>query len=178
MHATTAITVWFTGLPCSGKTTLASALYLKLSAQRRVFHVDGDDLRKGLNSDLSFTEADRRENVRRAAHLSVLLMSSHEVVLASFVSPMASDRRLAREIIGDRFVEVFVDCPLEVCERRDVKGMYRKARSGELKNFTGIQARYETPVAPEIVIETGTQAVERSLAELEARLTPFLPLHE
>jgi adenylyl-sulfate kinase len=176
MGAADAITVWFTGLPCSGKSTLAESLYVRLSGNRKVIHIDGDDLRRGLNSDLSFSAADRRENIRRAAHVSALLMKSFDVVLASFVSPSHSDRQLAREIVGNgRFIEVFVDCPLEVCEQRDVKGMYRQARNGELKNFTGIQASYETPRAPEIVIKTGNQVVEASLSELELLLTPFLP---
>ncbi len=171
-----ATTVWFTGLPCSGKSTLAEALRQELG--RRGFTtsmLDGDDLRRGLCVDLTFSEQDRLENIRRAAEVARILMRQADFVLASFVSPLRAHRERARQIIGrEDFVEVFVDCPLRVCEARDVKGMYRKARAGQIENFTGIDAPYETPDGGAIVISTHSQSVGESIDDLIRQLAPRL----
>jgi len=151
--------VWLTGLSGAGKTTLALELERELcAAGRQVFRLDGDDLRRGLCSDLGFSAQDRAENIRRAAEVCRLLVDSGAIVLAAFISPFARERASARNIIEaggrSRFVEVFVDTPLTVAELRDVKGLYRRARAGELKEFTGIDSPYEIPVNPEIVVTT------------------------
>lgn len=148
--------IWFTGLSGSGKSTLASAFEQHLH-QQGVFTMtlDGDNVRHGLNKDLGFTEADRVENIRRVAEVSKLMVDAGLVVLVSFISPFRAERALARDLFqpGD-FAEVFVDTPLEECERRDPKGLYDKARRGELKNFTGIDSPYEPPINPELTLST------------------------
>ncbi len=169
-----AITIWFTGLPCSGKSTLADTLRRDLESRGlRCALLDGDDLRRGLCADLTFSATDRVENIRRAAEVARLLLQHVDVVLATFVSPLRSHRNQARTVIGpDQFVEVFVDCPVDVCEQRDVKGMYRRAREGQIENFTGIHAPYETPEGGAIVIPTHQRSIEESLDELKLRLAP------
>lgn len=155
-HGLSGATVWFTGLSGSGKSTLANAVADALcDAGRPAYVLDGDNVRHGLNKDLGFTEADRVENIRRVAEVSRLMVDAGLVVLVSFISPFRAERRMARELAGEgRFCEVFVDTPLEVAEARDVKGLYRKARRGELANFTGIDSPYEAPEAPEVHIDT------------------------
>ena len=144
--------VWFTGLSGSGKSTLANLLDKRLfAAGRHTCLLDGDNLRHGLNRDLGFSDADRVENIRRVAEVARLMVDAGLIVLVSFISPFRSDRRMARSLFSDgEFVEVFVDTPLEVCEQRDVKGLYAKARRGDLKNFTGIDSPYEAPERPEV----------------------------
>ena len=147
--------IWFTGLSGSGKSTLANLLEKRLHAEgRHTFILDGDNIRHGLNRDLGFTEADRVENIRRVAEVAKLMADAGLIVLVSFISPFRSERRMARELFSDgEFIEVFVDTPLEECERRDVKGLYAKARRGELARFTGIDSAYEAPrVLPSISI--------------------------
>jgi bifunctional enzyme CysN/CysC len=145
--------VWFTGLSGAGKSTLATALNAQLLALgKQTCLLDGDVLRKGLNSDLGYTEADRRENMRRVAEVSKLMADSGLIVITALISPFRADRELARQLIGaDRFVEVYVNTPLSVCEARDVKGLYRRARLGEVDNMTGITSPYEVPEAPDFV---------------------------
>ncbi|MFN8207218.1 MAG: adenylyl-sulfate kinase [Bacteroidales bacterium] len=152
---------WFTGLPCAGKTTLATALATELrKAGRQVILLDGDELRPGLCRDLGFSENDRHENIRRAAEVAALLNRQGYFVCCSFVSPLEELRLLAREIIGPGvFVEVFVDTPVEICEARDVKGMYARARRGEIKQFTGVSAAYEEPSQAEIVLKAGSNSI-------------------
>jgi bifunctional enzyme CysN/CysC len=160
--------VWFTGLSGSGKSTLANAVSLELAA-RKIPHsnLDGDALRRGLNKDLGFTEADRVENIRRTAEVAKLMADSGLVVLVSLISPYRADREGAREIIGrERFVEVFVDTPLEICERRDSKGLYDKARRGLIPNFTGIGAPYERPRKPNLIVNTEDPIEELAKAVL------------
>ena len=154
--------VWFTGLSGSGKSTIANLLDKRLYAQgRHTYVLDGDNVRHGLNRDLGFTEADRVENIRRVAEVARLMVDAGLIVLVSFISPFRSERRMARELFGkDEFVEVFVDTPLPECERRDVKGLYAKARRGELKNFTGIDSGYEAPEAPEIHLQPAIDSAE------------------
>lgn len=154
--------LWFTGLPCAGKTTLSLAVADALrAAGNPVVVIDGDDLRSGLCSDLGFSESDRRENIRRAAAMAALLNRQRFFVCCSFVSPSEELRDLARHAGGkDHFVEIFVDTPLATCESRDIKGMYARARRGEIKQFTGISAPFEIPENPELVLRAGDWTVE------------------
>ena len=148
--------IWFTGLSGSGKSTLANLLERRLHSEgRHTYLLDGDNVRHGLNRDLGFTEADRVENIRRVAEVARLMVDAGLMVLVSFISPFRSERRMARELFAEgEFVEVFVDTPIAECERRDVKGLYAKARKGELKNFTGIDSPYEAPARPELRLPT------------------------
>jgi bifunctional enzyme CysN/CysC len=172
-------TVWVTGLSGSGKSTLAAMLEERLLACGRPAYVlDGDNLRHGLNCDLGFDPASRSENVRRAAQVARLFADAGMVALVSLISPYAADRRLARlvhEDVGIPFIEVFVDTALEECERRDPKGLYARARARELRNFTGIDAPYERPQTPDVVVRTAelslSDAVEMILDALAARAT-------
>lgn len=164
--------IWFTGLSGSGKSTIASAFEKHLYQQGRfTMTLDGDNVRHGLNKDLGFTETDRVENIRRVAEVSKLMVDAGLVVLVSFISPFRAERKLARDLFapGD-FLEVFVDTPLEECERRDVKGLYAKARRGEIKNFTGIDSAYEAPTDSEVRLPT----VELSIDECCTRLSELL----
>ncbi|MEI6439605.1 MAG: sulfate adenylyltransferase subunit CysN [Alphaproteobacteria bacterium] len=168
--------VWLTGLSGSGKSTIANLVEKKLHAEgRHTYLLDGDNVRHGLNRDLGFTDADRVENIRRVAEVAKLMVDAGLIVLVSFISPFRAERDMARGLMAqDDFVEVFVDTPLAVAESRDVKGLYKKARSGELKNFTGIDSPYEAPEHPEIRIdttsETAPQAAERITAWLNGEL--------
>ncbi|MGH6970158.1 MAG: adenylyl-sulfate kinase, partial [Caulobacteraceae bacterium] len=167
--------LWFTGLSGSGKSTIANLVEKKLQAMgRHTYILDGDNVRHGLNRDLGFTDADRVENIRRVAEVARLMTEAGLIVLVSFISPFRSERRLARDLMAEgEFLEVFVDTPLAVAESRDVKGLYAKARRGELKNFTGIDSPYEAPEHPEIHVDTTTltpaEAAERVVARLDAR---------
>jgi adenylylsulfate kinase len=159
--------IWFTGLSGSGKTTLATSLEQHLrSLHYNCCLLDGDVIRKGLNKDLGFSDNDRRENIRRIAEVSKLMIDSGLVVIAAFVSPFEADRRMVREIVGKSFVEVFVDCPVEICEQRDTKGLYKKARSGEIKDFTGISSPYQRPKNADLVLETGTRTIDECMRTL------------
>lgn len=166
--------LWFTGLSGAGKSTIANALEARLAAMgRHTVLIDGDNLRHGLSRDLGFTDADRVENIRRAAETARLMTDAGLIVLVSLISPFAAERRMARELMAEgEFFEVFVDTPLAVAEACDVKGLYGKARRGELVNFTGIDSPYEAPRAPEIHIRTETAdptaAAERIIAALSA----------
>jgi bifunctional enzyme CysN/CysC len=170
--------VWFTGLSGAGKSTIANLVEKRLHAEgRHTYLLDGDNVRHGLNRDLGFTEEDRVENIRRVAEVSKLMVDAGLIVLVSFISPFRAERRMARELMGEReFVEVFVDTPLAEAEKRDVKGLYAKARAGQLKNFTGIDSPYEAPENPEIRIDTTAfspeQAAEQIFAWLEGAFDP------
>lgn len=168
-------TIWFTGLSGSGKSTLANELEKRLVAMgKHTMLLDGDNVRMGLNKNLSFREADRIENIRRIAEVSKLMNDAGLIVLTSFISPFAQDRQNAREIIGDAFMEVYVNTPIEECERRDVKGLYKMAREGKLDHFTGISSPYEAPEHPDAVIDTAKYSVEECvdliLEQLKDRL--------
>lgn len=163
--------IWFTGLSGSGKSTIANALEKELHAQgKRTFILDGDNIRQGLNKDLGFTDADRVENIRRVAEMAKLMMDAGLIVMTAFISPFRAEREMARELIGtNNFVEVFVDTPREVCEQRDPKGLYKKARSGELPNMTGIGSLYEAPKNPNLRVHTlgmRTENIVQALLEL------------
>ena len=160
--------IWLTGLSGSGKSTLAIALERKLfDLNYRVVILDGDNIRSGINSNLSFSPEDREENIRRIAEIAKLFLDNGIICIVSFISPTRAIRKLARDIIGeDDFTEVFIDTPIEVCEARDVKGLYKKARAGEITDFTGIDAPYEAPEQPDIHIETADMSIEESLEVL------------
>lgn len=155
------IVLWFTGLSGSGKSTVASMLEKRLyNMGKLTYLLDGDNVRHGLNSDLGFSEEDRIENIRRIAELSKLFVDAGIITITTFISPFRNDRERVRELLGDDFTEIFIDCPLEICEKRDPKGIYKKARLGEIKNFTGIDSPYEEPVNPEITVSTHLNTID------------------
>ena len=154
--------IWFTGLSGSGKSTIANALEKELHAQgKRTYILDGDNVRQGLNKDLGFTDADRVENIRRVGEVAKLMTDAGLIVLTAFISPFRAERQMVREMMAEgEFIEVFVNTPLEVAESRDVKGLYKKARAGNLKNFTGIDSPYEAPDDAEVVLNTSEMSAE------------------
>ncbi len=156
------VVLWFTGLSGSGKSTVANAVEGKLlQLHKHSYLLDGDNVRHGLNKDLGFSDNDRVENIRRIGEVAKLFVDSGTIVLTAFISPFVSDRKQARSLLGkERFLEVFIDTPLEICEQRDPKGLYKKARSGEIKNFTGINSTYEAPINPEIHVQTAEKSIE------------------
>jgi len=160
--------IWFTGLSGSGKSTLANALEKELHAQgKRTYILDGDNIRQGLNKDLGFTDADRVENIRRVAEVAKLMMDAGLIVMTAFISPFRAEREMARELIGnENFIEVFVDTPLEVCEQRDPKGLYMKARSGQLPNMTGINSPYEPPRTPDCILTNENKRLDEAINRL------------
>ena len=160
--------LWFTGLSGSGKSTIANAVEQQLfDSGYKTYTLDGDNIRQGINKGLGFTAEDRAENLRRIAEVAKLFVDSGQICLAAFISPTLKDRQLVKDIIGEHdFIEVYVDTPLEICEQRDVKGLYAKARTGEIKNFTGISAPYEKPENPEIRVKTAHKSIEESAKEV------------
>ncbi|WP_375579805.1 adenylyl-sulfate kinase [Marivirga tractuosa] len=161
------IIIWMVGLSGSGKSTLARALENSLHEEGFLTQLlDGDNMRTGINNNLGFSPEDRTENIRRAAETAKLFMNAGLVTICSFISPTEDIRKMAREIIGDGYVEVYVDCPVEVCEERDVKGLYAKARKGEIPDFTGISAPFDEPKNPDVAVDTANQSLEESHQEL------------
>lgn len=159
--------LWFTGLSGSGKSTVASKLQEKLNTHSKLTYVlDGDNVRHGINSDLGFTESDRVENIRRIGEVSKLFVDCGVITLSCFISPYNKDRDTVRSKLEGRYVEVFIDCDLETCEKRDPKGLYKKARNGDIKNFTGIDAPYEKPINPEIIINTSDMDIEQCVEKI------------
>ncbi|SEJ51214.1 adenylylsulfate kinase [Cyclobacterium xiamenense] len=160
--------IWFTGLSGSGKSTLANATEQALHGQGyHTYLLDGDNVRTGLNRDLNFSKEDRVENIRRIAEVAHLMMDAGLIVLSAFISPFRSDREMIRELVGSgRFLEIHVDCPLKICEERDVKGLYQKARKGLIKDFTGIDSPYETPESPFRVIKTAEVPLDLAVHQL------------
>lgn len=154
--------LWFTGLSGAGKSTLANAVEALLyQKQHHSYILDGDNIRHGLNKGLGFSDADRIENIRRIGEVSKLLVDAGLIALTAFISPFRADRDLVRSLFtGNEFIEIYVQAPLDVCEQRDPKGLYKKARAGEIKNFTGIDSRYEEPVSPELVVNTAQHSLE------------------
>ncbi len=162
-----AMTVWFTGLSGSGKSTLAHHLALQLMGSLPVRILDGDVMRTGLCSDLGFSQKDRSENIRRIAEVARLLNESGVTVIAACISPSANDRQAARSIIrAERFIEVYLSTPLAVCERNDPKGLYKKARAGEIMEFTGISAAYDVPQSPTLELDTSTASIQACVASI------------
>jgi adenylyl-sulfate kinase len=164
------VTVWLTGLSAAGKSTLAVELEKRLvEAARPCYLLDGDNIRAGISRDLGFGAEDRHENIRRVAEVARLMNDAGIIAISAFISPYRADRRMARDIAGaERFIEVYVHAPLEVCEKRDPKGLYRKARRGELADFTGVSAPYEAPEFPDLVLETAVRSVDDCVGELFA----------
>ena len=164
--------VWFTGLSGSGKSTVARAVEEHLAKQGRLVYVlDGDNVRHGLCADLGFSPEDRNENIRRIGHVAALFADAGAIVLSAFISPYRADRQLARDAVGEGdFLEVFIDADLATCESRDPKGLYKKARAGEIAEFTGITAPYEAPEAPALVIPTDKQDLDASVAAVQKLL--------
>jgi len=166
--------IWFTGLSGSGKTTLASLLEKRLFELNYFCQIlDGDNVRSGINKNLKFTEEDRLENIRRIAEVSKLFMNCGIILICAFISPSNEIRRMAREIIGENdYLEIFVNTPLEICENRDPKGLYKKARNGEIKHFTGISAPFEIPENPFIEIDNSGTNLEKSVTYLLRKIIP------
>ena len=164
--------IWLTGLSGSGKSTLANALEVALTEQgKHTYLLDGDNVRHGLNKNLGMSDEDRTENIRRVSEVAKLMVDAGLIVVTAFISPFRADRDAARELFEDgEFVEVFVDTPLEVCEKRDPKGLYKKARSGEIKDFTGIDSAYEAPEAPEVHLTYQDEPAEQTAERLYALL--------
>lgn len=160
--------IWFTGLSGSGKSTISVALEKALFEKGiRAYRLDGDNIRHGLNRNLGFSAEDRTENIRRIGEVSKLMLDAGLFTLTAFISPYKEDRDQVRELVeSDEFIEVYVKASVETCESRDPKGLYKKARSGEIKNFTGIDAPYEEPAKPEIVLDTNTSSVEESVVQI------------
>ena len=173
-----AIVIWFTGLSGAGKTTLANALEAELHRQgRRTLVLDGDNVRQGLCADLGFSAQDRHENLRRVGEMARMTMEAGVITLAAFISPFEEDRARVRDIVGpENLFEVYVRCPLAVCETRDVKGLYRKARQGEISHFTGVSAPYEEPTAAHLVLDTSVLSASECVRRMLESLQPLLAL--
>jgi adenylylsulfate kinase len=172
--------IWFTGLSGSGKSTLANGLEQMIFKKGvKCYALDGDNVRLGINSDLDFSAEGRKENIRRVAEIAKLMADAGVIVLASFISPFKEDRELAKKIIGeDGFVEVFVDCPLAVCEQRDTKGLYKKARQGVIKEFTGISSPYEAPENPSITIRSNATDLDKGVLEIYEYIQKKMSLND
>ncbi len=165
--------IWFTGMSGSGKSTIACELEKRLyELSAHTYILDGDNMRYGLNNDLGFTSDDRKENIRRIGEVARLFVDAGIIVLSSFISPFTQDRGTVRTLVDkDEFIEVYVKCPLDVCEQRDPKGLYLKARNGEIRNFTGIDSPYEEPARAEIIIDTSKLSVDESVKTIINYLT-------
>ncbi|MGY3186374.1 adenylyl-sulfate kinase [Lysinibacillus sp. TE18511] len=165
--------LWFTGLSASGKSSVANAFAHRLFERgNQAFVLDGDNVRHGLNKDLGFDEAGRKENIRRIGEVSKLFVESGQIVLTAFISPYREDRQVVRELVEEgEFIEVYVRCSVETCEKRDPKGLYKKARNAEIPNFTGISAPYEEPANPEIILDTERYSIEECVDRLTDILT-------
>lgn len=170
--------LWFTGLSGSGKSTIANALEFKLHEEGfKTYALDGDNIRKGINNDLTFSPEDRKENIRRIAEVANLMVDAGVIVLAAFVSPYKKDRENIAQILGiDNFVEIFVNTSIEECERRDVKGLYKKARAGEINDFTGVNAPYEEPDSPDVEIVTDGLTIEECVLRIYDKIKPKLKI--
>lgn len=172
MKGHSSFVIWFTGLSGSGKSSIANALELDLHKKNiHTYSLDGDNVRLGLNQDLDFTDEGRKENIRRIGEVAKLMNDAGLIVTCAFVSPFREDRTIAKNIIGaENFIEVFVDCPLEVCEQRDVKGLYAKARKGVIKNFTGIDSPFEAPKSPDVHLKTDESDITACIEQIWAKI--------
>lgn len=173
MNGHKSVIIWFTGLSGAGKSTLAHTLEDRLHKNKiRTYVLDGDNVRQGLCKDLGFSAEDREENIRRIGEVSKLMMEAGVIVLSAFISPFIKDRKIVRELVTKgEFIEVYCDAPLDVCEARDVKGLYKKARAGDIQDFTGISSPYEAPAKPEISLDTANQTIEQSVEQILAYLS-------
>ncbi|TCT26471.1 adenylylsulfate kinase [Melghiribacillus thermohalophilus] len=173
--------LWFTGLSGAGKSTLSVAVEQELYKRGiRTYRLDGDNIRHGLNKNLGFSPEDRKENIRRIGEVSKLMVEAGVVTLSAFISPYREDRNMVRELVEDNeFIEIYVKCGLDVCEQRDPKGLYKKARAGEIKGFTGIDAPYEAPENPDIIVETDQQSLEECVENVLLYLEEkqLIPVH-
>lgn len=172
------LVVWFSGLSGSGKSTIANHLEKELNFIKiHTYTLDGDNIRQGINKDLGFSQEDRTENLRRIAEIAKLFLDSGAVVLSAFITPLESDREMVRRIVGKgKFVEVFVNTSFEECERRDIKGLYNKARNGEIKNFTGISSPFEKPMNPDIIVNTEKETIQKSVENVLNHILPQINL--
>lgn len=172
------IVIWFTGLSGSGKTTIAIGLERALNKRGFLTQIlDGDNVRTGINNNLGFSEEDRAENIRRIAEVSKLFLNAGVITINCFVSPTIEIRENAKQIIGEKnFLEIFVNTPFEVCEQRDVKGLYKKARAGEIKNFTGLDAPFEAPISPFLDLKTEGRAVDETIDEVVVKIIPLISI--
>jgi adenylyl-sulfate kinase len=170
--------IWFTGLSGSGKSTIAGKVEELLNQRGFLTYLlDGDNIRTGLNKNLGFSDEDRNENIRRIAEVAKLFLDAGVVVLAAFISPFKSDRKMVRDLVDKgEFIEVFVNCPQEICEQRDPKGLYKKARAGEIKNFTGVDSPFEVPERPEIEIRSDQESPEQSAEKIVMLIRPKIEL--
>ena len=168
----TPVILWFTGLSGSGKSTVANAVESKLmSLGKHSYLLDGDNVRHGLNKDLGFSDSDRVENIRRIGEVAKLFVDAGNIVLTAFISPFIADREQVRKLVDNgQFLEVFIDTPIDICEARDPKGLYKKARAGEIKHFTGIDSEYQAPLTPEIHIKTAELSIEACAEQVVAKL--------
>jgi adenylylsulfate kinase len=167
--------IWLTGYSGSGKSTIANGIEKALFAKGYFVQVlDGDNIRSGICNNLGFSEEDRMENIRRISEVAKLFVNAGIITVCSFVSPTESIRQVAADVLGENYVSVFIDTPLELCEKRDVKGLYKKARAGEIKNFTGIDAPFEAPLNPSLVIKTAEQSIEESVAQVLNFVIPLI----
>ncbi|WP_223596679.1 adenylyl-sulfate kinase [Neobacillus bataviensis] len=172
LHGHNSMMIWFTGLSGSGKSTIANVLQIELFKKGiSVYLLDGDNLRHGINKDLTFTQEDRKENVRRTAEIGSLLVDAGIIVLAAIISPFASERERARSIFNQgEFIEVYIKCPIEECEKRDPKGLYKKVRDGKIAHFTGVDQPYEEPQNPEIILDTTELSIEECVKTISSYL--------
>lgn len=167
LHGHRGVVLWFTGLPSAGKSTIAHATEERLHQMRcHTLVLDGDNVRHGLCGDLGFSESDRAENIRRVGEITKLFVEAGTIVLAAFVSPFRRDRERARDLLRGDFLEIYCQCPAEVCEQRDPKGHYKRAREGKIKDFTGVSAPYEEPAGPELVLHTAELSIEESVEKV------------
>ena len=174
-----AVTIWLTGLSGAGKSTIANEIEKRLcTLGKHTMLLDGDNVRMGLNSDLNFGEKDRMENIRRVAEVARLMNDAGLIVITSLISPYHSDRKMAKDIIGKRFVEIYVSTPLEVCEKRDIKGLYKKAKEGKISDFTGISSPYEIPCSPDIEVDTSNCELEKCVDQIMDQLSVMLEEEE
>lgn len=178
LHGHNSLVIWFVGLSGSGKSTLASALEQRLfEAGRSTYILDGDNIRSGLNKDLDFSEASRRENIRRIGEVAKLMVDAGLVTITAFISPFKEERDMVRQLVGDeRYLLVYVDCPIEECEKRDVKGLYAKARRGEISNFTGINSPFEVPKNPFVSVKSAELSVAEATDIIFNKIEPLLKL--
>jgi len=180
LHGHQSRILWFTGLSGAGKSTLANSLEARLHEENcATIVLDGDNVRHGLCGDLSFSADDRVENIRRIGEMSKLFIDAGVIAITAFISPFRSDRRRVRELVAkDEFIEIYVKCSLETCENRDVKGMYKKARRGEISDFTGISSPYEEPELADIIVDTDTHSIEECVDHIVAKLESFGTFHK